>query len=287
MTMGWLPDDWSIVAGWLLSFVVANCALGVLFRRRGRADRETIRRYLTQGIGPVAAAEQVDDQQYTARIAVCVLVADGAVEVSEKGILTAVPGAPEPAGPTLRALADCIRDRGPQGAQLYELRREPHFEPYRTALTQEKTGLRRFAEPGRVLSLSAGLLASVGMAFQSISAGAPVPFLPTDDVAAWIFAQLIVWAFLSLLSAAWPGWLTRRWRRFNQHCRQQADAELARISPATLVAVCRKEFEPSLPRPTLGSRPPRVGRGRLGDGGSLADDADIHSCGSGCGGGGD
>ncbi|MFH9746134.1 hypothetical protein ACH4MN_17080 [Streptomyces anulatus] len=286
--MGWIPDDWNIVAGWLLGFVVANCALGVRFRRRGRADRATIRRYLAEGIGPVAAAEQADDQRYTARVAVCVLVADGVVEVSEEGVLTAVPGAPEPTGPTLRALARCIRDRGPQGAQLYELRRGPHFEPYRTALTQEKTGLRRFAEPGRVLSLSAGLLASIGMTFQSIPTGAPVPFLPTVDVAAWIFAQLIVWAFLSLLSTAWPGWLTRRWRRFNQHCRQRADAELARVPPPTLAAVCRREFEPSLPRAPHGSRTPgRTDGGGPGDGGSWADHADTHSCGSGCGGGGD
>ncbi|WP_228924577.1 hypothetical protein [Streptomyces sp. DH7] len=286
--MGWIPDDWNIVAGWLLGFVVANCALGARFRRRGRADRATIRRYLAEGIGPVAAAEQADDQRYTARVAVCVLVADGVVEVSEEGVLTAVPGAPEPTGPTLRALARCIGDRGPQGAQLYELRREPHFEPYRTALIQEKTGLRRFAEPGRVLSLSAGLLASIGMTFQSIPTGAPVPFLPTADVTAWIFAQLIVWAFLSLLSTAWPGWLTRRWRRFNQHCRQRADAELARVPPPTLAAVCGREFEPSLPRAPHGSRiPGRTDGGGPGDGGSWADHADTHSCGSGCGGGGD
>ncbi|MEV2261729.1 hypothetical protein OG473_38090 [Streptomyces anulatus] len=286
--MGWIPDDWNIVAGWLLGFVVANCALGVWFRRRGRADRATIRRYMAEGIGPVAAAEQVEREYYTARVAVCALVGDGVVEVSEEGVLTAVPGAPEPAGPTLRALARCIGDRGPDGAKLYELRREPHFEAYRTALAQEKTGLRWFAERGRVLSLSAGFLAGVGMAFQSIPAGAPVPFLPTDDVAAWVLAQLAVWAVLSLLSAAWPGEMTRRWRRFNEHCRQRAEAELARVSPATLAAVRRREFEPVLLRAPRGSRRPgRTDGEGPGDGGSWADDVDTHSCGSGCGGGGD
>lgn len=90
--MGWIPDDWNIVAGWLLGFVVANCALGVWFRRRGRADRATIRRYMAEGIGPVAAAEQVEREYYTARVAVCALVGDGVVEVSEEGVLTAVPG---------------------------------------------------------------------------------------------------------------------------------------------------------------------------------------------------
>ncbi|MCD9904730.1 hypothetical protein LUR56_40715 [Streptomyces sp. MT29] len=111
-----------------------------------------------------------------------------------------------------------------------------------------------------------------------------MPFLPTGDVAAWIFAQLIVWAILSLLSAAWPGWLTRRWRRFNQHCRQQADAELARVPPVTLAAVRKREFEPSLPRAPRESRTPgRTDGEGPGDVGSWANEADTHSCGSGGG----
>ncbi|MFH9295994.1 hypothetical protein [Streptomyces sp. NPDC017520] len=61
---------------------------------------------------------------------------------------------------------------------------------------------------GRVLSLSAGLLASVGMTFQSIPAGAPVPFLRRQQAD----AELARAAVRAAPVAAWSTVASGVWR---------------------------------------------------------------------------
>ncbi|MGW1280897.1 hypothetical protein ACWD4V_28605 [Streptomyces tsukubensis] len=278
--MGWVIDETFFAVCWLLGFVAVNIALGVWSRARGRADRATIRRIRREGIGPVEAARQVSDERQTARTAVYLLYLRGTVEVSEEGVLTAVPDAPEPADPVLSALLHDIRRRGASGARLYEFLDDDDFALYRNRLESHVPDVRRYAERTRAIALSAAFVLSVGINLHGVVSQTPFPPLGNDP-GWWILLWFPIWAVLSLCAAAWPSEFSRRWRSFNRYCEQRVADALGEGPPYPFrAAVDKGAYRPTPPSPPRQGGSPSAERGAPGDGGSSwADDAGAYSCG--------
>ncbi|MEO3974451.1 hypothetical protein AAFN69_11370 [Streptomyces sp. CAU 1734] len=173
--MGWMTDEGRHVLWWLLGFAAANGVLGCRILIRGRADRATIRRVGREGIGPVEAAWQADGERRAVCTAVGILVLRGAVEVSKAGVVTAVPGAREPADPVLSALLEDIRRRGAPRTRLHEILESGDFETYRSRLGRRVPEVRRYAEPGRVAAAFAACGIALGMTAHGLAAGVRLP----------------------------------------------------------------------------------------------------------------
>jgi hypothetical protein len=70
------------------------------------------------------------------------------------------------------------------------------------AITVEATGLRRWAEPGRVYVLATAGIAQVGLLVAARLALAPVPALSPDAVAWWLW-WAIFWSFMAAAAPIW------------------------------------------------------------------------------------
>ncbi|MFF8960332.1 hypothetical protein [Streptomyces sp. NPDC014894] len=284
--MGWVADEGLFAVWWLLGFAAVNGVLGCRCLIRGWGDRATVRRVRRNGIGPVEAAWQADGERAAARTAVGLLTLRGAVEVSKKGVVTAVPDAPEPADPVLSALFDGIRLRSARKTRLYEIVDAADFEEYRVRLARRVPDVRRYAEPGRVVALFAACGVSLGLTAHGLGAGVRLPFLGGDP-ALWVVVWWPLWGLLALCAAAWPAERTRRWRRFNRSCRRVADAALEGLPGRTRVALRKGALRPAPPRPRQERKRSRPKRDApTPGGGGWADDSGTDSYGGGgCGGG--
>ncbi|MFF3551939.1 hypothetical protein ACFYXL_00825 [Streptomyces tsukubensis] len=246
----------------------------------------TIRRIRREGIGPVEAAWQVGQERKAARTAVGLLVQQGVVEVSDGGVVRAVPDVPEPADPVLSALFEGIRRQGARGARLYEILDVDGFATYRDRLESRVPDVRRYAEPGRSVAAFAACVISFGMTAHGLGAGVRLPFLGGDP-ALWVVLWWPIWGLLWLGTLAWPDENTRRWRSFNRYCRREADAVLEGLPSRTRKALGKKAFRPTPPRPRRERNPARPKpRTRKSGGGGWADEIGADTCGGGgCGGG--
>ncbi|QDY79885.1 hypothetical protein [Streptomyces qinzhouensis] len=282
--MGWVTDEGLITVWWLLALVAVNIGLGLRTWSRGRADRATIRRVEREGIGPVEAARHVDNERDAARTAVYLLYMEGAVDVSDEGVLTAVPDAPEPDDPVLSALLDGLGRRGAEGTRLYEILDEPDFEAYRNRLDERVPQVRRYAGRNRVASVAAGYALSFGMSMHALLVRAPVPVLGWH-FDAWLLLWLPVWVLVALCAAAWPSEYSRRWPRFDRYCQQRVDAALDGLPAGIRTKVGKEAYRPTPPRRTSRPQGGPAGPGSPhAGGGDWADEA-ASSCGSGgCGG---
>ncbi|MEW1546473.1 hypothetical protein [Streptomyces tsukubensis] len=226
------------------------------------------------------AAWQVGEERKAARTAVGLLVLQGAVEVSDGGVVTAVADAQEPGDPVLSALFVGIRRRGAQGARVYEILDDDDFAPYRNRLVPRLPPVRRYAEPGRTVAAFAACGISFGMSAHGLAAEVRLPFLGGDP-ALWVLLWWPVWGLLWLCTLAWPDENTRRWRSFNRYCGQRVEAALEGLPDRT-----RKALGRTASRARQGPRPVRPERrGRRSRDGGWAEEIGAESCGGGCGGG--
>ncbi|GGZ20839.1 hypothetical protein GCM10010387_12270 [Streptomyces inusitatus] len=288
--MGWMTGEARFALWWLLGFAAVNAALGCWCLIRGWTDRATIRRVKREGIGPVEASWQAGGERTAARTAVGLLALRGAVDISDAGVITAVPGAPEPSDPVLSALFEGIRRRSAtKRTRLYEIldADTDDFAPYRSRLADRVPAVRHHAEPGRAVVALAACVIGFGISAHGLAAGVrlPSPFLGGDP-ALWVLVWWPLWGLLALAAAAWPDEGARRWRRFNRYCRRVADAALEGLPDRTRRALS-KGVSRRAPRPRRELRPSRSKRDapNHGGGNGWSDDTGTHSCGGGCGGG--
>ncbi|GAA2233612.1 hypothetical protein GCM10010232_20400 [Streptomyces amakusaensis] len=285
--MGWITGEARFALWWLLGFAAVNAALGCWCLIRGWTDRATVRRVKREGIGPVEASWQAGGERTAARTAVGLLALGGAVDISDAGVVTAVPGAPEPSDPVLSALLEGIRRRSARKkTRLYEILDTDEFAPYRSRLADRVPAVRRYAERGRVVVAFAACGISFGLSAHGFAAGVRLPFLDGDP-ALWVLVWWPVWGLLALCAAAWPDERTRRWRRFNRYCRRVADTALEGLPDRTRRALGKGAFRRTPPRPRRAQGPARSKRDapHQGGGSGWSDDTGTSSCGGGCGGG--
>lgn len=80
------------------------------------------------------------------------------------------------------------------------------------ALIVEFSGLRRWAEPGRVVVLATAGIAQVGLIVAARLALAPVPQLPPSGVAWWLW-WVVFWSFMAAAAPIWIWQLVLQSRR--------------------------------------------------------------------------
>lgn len=273
----WLTDEGRFVIWWLLGYVGVNVLLGCWSLLRGWPDRAVIRRVMREGIGPVEAARLATYQLNATGTAAYLLVDAGAARVSPYGVLTAVPGAPEPADPVLGAYLGGIRRRGSAGALVYEASDHADFEPYRSVLAERVPKMRWFMDSCRTVAFYAAAVVAFGITIQAGKTQAPFP-APGNDATLWVCTGVLVWGVLWLCGRAWPDEYTLRWPDFNQYCLARVDAALAGVPQRIRSAVDRGAIRPRPKTPG-----PKGAAGAAG--GAWSHDGGGDACGGGCGGG--
>ncbi|MER5493775.1 hypothetical protein [Streptomyces sp. NPDC002490] len=235
-----MTGEGRFVIWWLLGYAAVNLVLGCWTAIRGRPDRAVIRRVMREGIGPAEAAWRAahrwDGPSAAAKTAAYLLVDTGAVTVSQAGVLTAVPSAPEPADPVLGALLDGIRRRGPAGARIGEALDHADFAPYRSLLAERVPKVRRQAEPCRTVAFGAAVVVASGIVVQAVETEAPFP-APGHDALLWACAGVLGWGALWLCGRVWPAEYAPRWPAFDRYCRERAEAALAGVPQRVRIMV--------------------------------------------------
>ncbi|MEV7285244.1 hypothetical protein AB0O01_11885 [Streptomyces sp. NPDC093252] len=246
--MFWSLESELILTAWLLSFLLTDLTLRVLRSRSARHDREVIRRVMTEGVSPVQAAYQrARWMPDAAQVALAGLLADGVVEVSDDGTVTARASAPPPTDPALLALVAGLRARGESGARLYEVAGEPEFEAFRARVTAGALPLTQYHGSQRTGLIWLGFLVSLGAGLHGGLSGAPAPG-GVEEAEFWATVPVIGWPALALWSVlTWPESFTPRWPDFNRHCQAISDAESARATARDLAALRLHRFGPPTP----------------------------------------
>lgn len=239
-----------IAAGWLLAFAGFNGALFVCFRKRTRSERRFLKESDGADLDPIQAAwwlggswETAPAQRevYAAEVAVRLLIAAGDAKVDKDGRVTLRPGRSRSrADPVRAALVAGLRRHG--SATVLELRTEPRFERFRTALESRRAPLRERFGRYRVPAAVAAPTAAVGMAMHAVIGRHGVPGLPDQNPDAWAVAWIVVWAVLAAPAALWPPESSRPWPRFTRRCRDAVSQALADESFETGFRVSRAVF---------------------------------------------
>ncbi|MGW5679800.1 hypothetical protein ACWEV4_32785 [Streptomyces sp. NPDC003860] len=279
----WLTDEGRFVIWWLLGFAAVNVLLGCWSLLRGWPDRAVIRRATQDGIGPTEAAWQAaydwERPKDAAKTAAYLLVDARAVMVSQEGVLTAVPNAPEPSDPVLRALLDGVRRRGAAGARIHEAPDHGDFEPYRSLLAERVPTVRWYVDPCRTVAFYAGWVVTFGILVHGRTIDEPSPG-SSNGAALWALAWMSVGGVLWLCARTWPDEYTRRWPDFTRYCRERVDTALEQVPQRIRILVDRGATDPHR-KPA-----PRGERGAPGSaGGAWVDSVGADSGGCGCGGG--
>lgn len=265
-----------IAAGWLLAFAGFNGALFVSFRMRTRSERRFLKENAGADVDPIQAAwwlgaswENAPAQRewYAAEVAVRLLIAAGDAKVDKDGRISLKHGRSRSrADPVLAALAAVLRRHG--NATVFELRTEPRFERFRTALESRRAPLRERFGRYRVPAATAAVSVAFGMSIHAIVGQHGVPGLPDQNPELWAIVWLAVWAVLASLAGLWPPESSRPWPRFTRRCRFAVSQALAdetfetgfRVSRAVLSTPGRHEGKSGAGRRGP-SRSSRAGKG--------------------------
>ncbi|MEU9332219.1 hypothetical protein AB0D49_03515 [Streptomyces sp. NPDC048290] len=260
-----------IILGWLVGFLVVDVSLRVSRWWDGRRDRVVIRQIMADGVSPVQAAfQRAHWMPHAAEVALAGLLADGVAQVSDDGLVTVEESAPLPVDPTLRALAEALRDRA-EPTPLYEVASEPEFEAFRRGVLDGAPPLKRYNGSQRTGLIWFGFLISLGTGLHGGLAGAPAPG-GIEEAEFWAAVPLFCWPVLCLWAAlTWPGSFTPRWPDFERYCAAVADAVLARTPPRDLAALRLHRIRPRPPEPTRAASGERRGGDDVLDWGGDAD----------------
>ena len=247
--MFWSVESELIIAGWLGAFFAVDVALRVIRWRGGRRDRAFIRRATAEGVSPVRAAYQRSHWLPDAtEVALCGLLADGVVEVSDDGLVTAVESAPEPADPALRALVEALRSRAATGTRFHEVQTEGEFAAFRARVKEDVLPVKKYNGSQRVGLIWFAYPLVLGMGLHGGRSGAPAPG-GIEEPEFWAGLPLLGWPVLTLWAVAtWRESYTERRPRFARHCRDIADAELARAPARDRKALRLHRSRPAPPR---------------------------------------
>ncbi|MFE4666251.1 hypothetical protein ACFRI7_05420 [Streptomyces sp. NPDC056716] len=273
--MFWSPESELIITGWLLAFFAVDVALRVARWRGARTDRAVIRQAMAEGVSPVQAAYQrarwIPD---AAEVAVCGLLTDGVAQVSDDGILTVAASAPIPTDPALRALVQALKARSETGTRFYEVLSEDDFAAFRARVTEGALPLKQYNGSERMGLICYAFPVVFGMAMHGGFSDAPAPG-GIEVAEFWASLPVIAWPVLCLWAVVtWPDSSTPRWPRFNRHCWQIADTEVARTPVRDLTALRLHRFRPRGPRTSGAGAGGRTRGGEDGDVGDWGGDSD-------------
>ncbi|MFE2538301.1 hypothetical protein [Streptomyces sp. NPDC059371] len=230
-----------IAAYWLLGFGAVNATLYLVWWLRTREERKFLRGIRTTDVDPIQAAwwlgaawEGASPQQerYAAEMAVSLLILAGDAEIDDDGRITApLERLGSQKDPVLAALVMLLRRH--KGATVHELRNDPPFQGFRTALEARRAPLGERFGFYRVPALTAAFVTAFGMSMHAMLMRCAVPGLPDRDPGYWTTAWIVVWAALAAPAAIWPQELSRPWPRFTRRCRAAVNGALADRSSHT------------------------------------------------------